>query len=116
MLIDTRAIDFPMTGAILRHVEHRVESALGPLARAVLKVTARLEDVNAGRGGIDKRCGLTVALRRHGVVVARATDFDLYVAVDRAARRARRLVLRALRQHVRRQRGDRQRPGALVGA
>ena len=116
MLIDTRPIGFPLTAAILRHVEYRVESALGPVARRVLKVTARLEDVNAGRGGIDKRCGLTVALRRHGVVVAHATDGDLYAAVDRAARRARRLVLRAMRQHVRRQRGDRQRPGALLGA
>jgi len=116
MFIDTRAIDFPLTAAILRHVEFRVESALGPLAQAVLKVTARLEDVNAGRGGIDKRCSLTIALRRHGVVVARATDGDLYAAVDRAARRARRLVQRSLRQHVRRQREDRQRPGALVGA
>jgi len=116
MLIDTRAIDFPLTGAILRHVEYRVASALGPTARWVLKVTARLEDVNAGRGGIDKRCGLTIALRHHGVAVARAIDGDLYVAIDRAARRARRVVLRALRQDVRRQRADRQRPGALVSA
>ena len=35
MFIDTRAIDFPMTDAILRHVESRVESALGPVARWV---------------------------------------------------------------------------------
>ena len=34
MLIDTRAIDFTLTDAILRHVEYRVESALGRLPGA----------------------------------------------------------------------------------
>jgi ribosomal subunit interface protein len=116
MLIDTRGIDFPLTEAIRRHVESRVESAVGPAARWVVRVTARLEDVNAARGGIDKRCSLTIALRHHGVVVARAIERDLYLAIDRTARRARRLVLRALRQDVRRHRADRQRPGALVNA
>jgi ribosomal subunit interface protein len=116
MLVDTRAIDFALTDAILRHVEHRVESALGPAARRVLKVTARLEDVNAGRGGVDKRCSLTVALRNHAVVVAQATEVDLYFAIDQAARRVRRSVLRTLKQHIVRQRRDSQRPGALVGS
>ncbi len=118
MLIDTRAMDFRPTDAILRHVEYRVETALGPLARYVLKVTARLDDLNAGRGGIDKRCRLAVALRRHGIVVAQALDVDLYAAIDVAARRARRSVLRTLKQHVGRERGGdrRRRPGALVHA
>ena len=116
MLIDTRAMDFRLTDAILRHVEYRVETALGPLARHVLKVTARLEDLNAGRGGIDKRCRLAVALRRGGLVVAQALDVDLYAAIDVAARRARRSVLRTLKQHVGRERSDRRRPAALVPA
>src|SRR5215831_4873993 len=53
MLIDTRAIGFALTGAIRRHVESRVGSALAPVAGWVLNVTARVEDVNADRGGID---------------------------------------------------------------
>ena len=73
MLIDTRAIDFALTDAIQRHVESRVEAALGVVARWVVGVTARLEDINADRGGIDKRCRLVAALRRRGVVVAEAT-------------------------------------------
>ena len=116
MLIDTRAMDFGLTDAILRHVEYRVETALGPLSRHVLKVTARLEDLNAGRGGIDKRCRLAVALRRHGVVVAQALDVDLYAAIDGAARRARRSVLRTLKRHIGRERSDPRRLPALVRA
>lgn len=114
MFIDTRAIGFALTDAIHRHVEYRVESALGPIARWVLNVTARLEDVNANRGGIDKRCRLVVALRGHGVVVGEATHADLYAAVDEAADRVRRAVTTTVTRHVGRERRDSQRPGALV--
>ena len=115
MLIDTRAIGFPLTGAILRHVESRVESALGPVARWVLDVTARLEDVNADRGGIDKRCSLVASLRGgRGVVVAEALNEDLYAAVDEAAGRLRRSAIRSVSRPMARDRKDVQRPGALV--
>src|SRR4051794_18945394 len=82
MLIDTRAMGFALTDAILRHVEARVGAALGPFARRVLKVTVRLEDINGDRGGADKRCSIVVALRRHGVEIAEAINADLYAAVD----------------------------------
>ena len=103
-----------MSEAILRHVESRLESALGPFARSVVRITARMQDVNANRGGIDKRCGVVVALRRHGVVTAEVTDQNLYVAVDAVAHRIRRVVKRAVKRHVSRERKDRQRPGALL--
>lgn len=116
MFIETRAIDFLLTDAILRHVESRVESALGPVTRWVMTVTARLEDVNASRGGVDKRCRLVAALRRRGIVVAEATDADLYAAVDEASSRIRRSALRAVTRRGPRERKDPQRPGALVHA
>ena len=114
MLIDTRTMGFTLTDAILRHVEARVGSALGPFSRWVLKVTVRLEDVNADRGGIDKRCSIVVALRRQQVAVAEATRADLYAAVDEATSRIRRSVVRATKRHLTRDREDIQRPGALV--
>ena len=114
MLIDTRAMGFALTDAILRHVEARVGAALGPFARRVLKVTVRLDDVNGDRGGIDKRCSIVVALRRHGVAIAEATHADLYAAVDEAARRVRRPVIRAAKRRLARDRRDPQRPGALI--
>jgi ribosomal subunit interface protein len=114
MLIDTRAIGFPLTDAIRRHVESRVESALGPVAGWVLNVTARVEDVNADRGGIDKRCGLVASLRGRGVVVAQALEADLYAAIDEAASRLRRSAVRAVSRPMARDRKDVQRPGALL--
>ena len=114
MLIDTRAIGFRLTDAIRRHVESRVESALAPVAEWVINVTARVEDVNADRGGIDKRCGLVASLRGRGVVVAEVLDADLYVAVDEAAGRLRRAAVRAVSRPMARERKDVQRPGALL--
>ena len=113
MLIDTRAIGFSLTDAILRHVEARVDAALGPFARWVLKATVRLEDINADHGGDDKRCSIVVTLRRHGFEIAEATHADLYTAVDRATNRIRRSVRRATKRHLARGRRVPQWPGAL---
>lgn len=116
MLIETRAIDFPLTEAIRGHVESRLAAALGPLDRWVQHVTVRLEDVNADRGGIDKRCSMVATLPRHGVVVIEAIDEDLYAAIDAAAHRIRRRVIRSVKQRYERQRKDPQRPGSLLAA
>jgi len=118
MLIDTRAMGFALTDAIRMHVEARIESALGHFSRWVFKVTARLEDINADHGGVDKRCGLVVAIRGHGVVTAEAMDRDLYAAVDEAARKARRLVIRPVKRHMEQQRkgGHRLNAMSLAGS
>jgi putative sigma-54 modulation protein len=114
MFIEIRALGFNLTDAIRTHVESRIESALGPFARWVLTVTARLEDINGHHGGVDKRCSLVVAIRRRGTVVANAVHEDLYLAVDEAAGRIRRSVQRLVTRRIGRQRKDIQRPGALV--
>jgi ribosomal subunit interface protein len=108
---------FTLTDPIFRHVEAGVESALAPVARWVLSVTVRLDDVNSARGGRDKRCRLVVNLRgRRGVIVAQAVDNDLYAAIDKAAKRLRRSAVRAVTRRVLSGRKDPQRPGALVPA
>lgn len=114
MVVDIRAIGFNLTDAIRMHVESRVQSALGAFSRQILTATARLEDVNASRGGIDKRCSLVVAIRGKGVVVAEAIHEDLYAAVDEAAAKIRRPVLQHIDRRTARERHNRQRPGALV--
>jgi ribosomal subunit interface protein len=114
MVIDIRAMGFTLTDAIRNHVESRVESALGPFARRVQTVTARLEDVNACRGGIDKRCSLVAVLRRQGTLVVETVHEDMYAAIDEATTRLRRSAKRALTRRIRRQRQDPQRPGALL--
>jgi putative sigma-54 modulation protein len=115
MLIDTRAMGFALTDAIQRHVESRVESALGPVAAWVLNVTARVDDVNGDRGGIDKRCTLVASFRGRGLAVVEALNADLYTAVDEAASRLRRSAVRAVKRRVDRERKNPQRPGTLLG-
>lgn len=104
MLTETRAIGFAPTEPILRHVEARLKSALGPFSRWMLKVTTRLQDINADRGGVDKRCSIVVTLRRKGIAIAQATNADLYAAIDEAASRARRSVKRLTKKHLSRER------------
>ncbi|HXE53596.1 MAG TPA: HPF/RaiA family ribosome-associated protein [Tepidisphaeraceae bacterium] len=114
MFIDVRAIGFPLSDAIRTHVQSRVNSALGPFARRVVTVTARLEDINADHGGVDKRCSLVAAVRQRGTVVTEAVHEDLYSAADEAAARLRRAVQRLLSRRIGRERKYPQRPGALV--
>ena len=104
MFIHTRAVGFLLTEAIDRHVDARLEAALGPFSRSILKGEVRLDDVNADRGGIDKRCVLVVAMRKHGVEVAEAIDADLYRAIDKATTRIRRSVARAAKARLARER------------
>ncbi|MEZ4405375.1 MAG: HPF/RaiA family ribosome-associated protein [Polyangiales bacterium] len=114
MDIDTRSLGFELTPALARHVEERVGAALSQAAGRVTRVTVRLDDVNGSRGGVDKRCRVVVTLDRHRTAVVSVTHEDLYAAVDEAARTTWRTVQRALTRHVRRERLDPQRPGALV--
>ena len=115
MTIDTRTMGFASTDAIRRYAETRVSRALSPVARWISSVTVRAEDVNAGRGGVDKRCSLVATLRHRGAVVAEATDADLYAAIDAAAARLRRGALRAVKRPFARDRKYPQRPGAIGG-
>lgn len=117
MVIETRAIGFGLTEAILRHAEARVEAALGFAAREVLRATVRLDDVNGeGHGGADKRCRVVATLRRHRTLAAEAVHADLYAAIDAAAGKMRHASVRALKRPVALQRKDPQRPGTLIPA
>ena len=113
MLIDPRPIGFDLTAALRAYVEARVENELRHFAPAVLKVTIRLEDVNGDHGGIDKHCSIVAMLRRRRVVVAEATDANLYNAIDQAGQRIRHSVRRALTKWSAHERKSPQRPGSL---
>jgi len=51
------------------------------------------------RGGIDKRCCIQVTLKGPAAVVIEDTESSLYHAIDRAADRAGRSVMRRLARH-----------------
>lgn len=114
MNFDIRARGFELTESIAQRVESKVTAALEPLGHHVVGVAARVGDVNAERGGVDKECRIVVTLDRHRTAVASAVDEDLYAAIDEAARRVRRATQRLSTRKVGRQRSDPQRPGTLV--
>jgi ribosome-associated translation inhibitor RaiA len=117
MFIDICAIGFAPTDAIRNHVEYRLAAALGWAGDAIGRVTVRLDDINADRGGIDKRCRIVAEARRPaGMLLADVVSNDLYAAIDEATTRVRQVARRRLSRRLTMQRKDPQRPGTLIPA
>ncbi len=96
MKIDIQCRGFSLTHAISAHVHKRVGFALGRGIRRLRRVQVTLSDVNGPRGGIDKRCKIEARLDGLAPVMIEDIQSDLYVAIDRAATRTARTVLRRL--------------------
>lgn len=86
------------TDELREHVEHRLAFALSQFPEHIRGVVVVLSDINGPKGGMDKRCSLRVRLNGRSDIVIEETEADFYVAVDRAADRAKRTVARRLRR------------------
>ncbi len=83
--------------ALARLARRRLEFALGRFDNRVRSLAVHLTDVNGPRGGVDKKCLVTIRLDApKPLIVIEDTDADAAVAIDRAADRAARAVARAL--------------------
>ena len=98
MRIDIKASGFDLTDGLREHTLRRLQFALGWAAYDVRTVNVRLFDVNGPRGGKDKCCRIQVPFAGTPKVVIEDTEADLYVAIDRAADRAERAVVRRLQR------------------
>lgn len=96
MHIAIQAREFPLTSALEKHVQDRLRFIFSRVADRVRRVRVTLSDINGPRGGIDKRCLIEVRLDGLSSVVIQDVQSDLYIAIDRAAGRAARTVLRRL--------------------
>ena len=96
MHISIQANGFALTDALRAHVERRMASALGWTGARLRKLAVSLSDINGPRGGRDKRCKVQVRLAGGADVVIEDTETDLYAAIDRAANRVDRAVLRRM--------------------
>ncbi|HEX9171762.1 MAG TPA: HPF/RaiA family ribosome-associated protein [Telluria sp.] len=94
MRIVIQADGFVLTEALRAYAEQRVATALGWAGRRMRKLAVSLSDINGPRGGIDKRCKIQLRLDGGQEVVIEDTEADLYVAIDRAAERADRALVR----------------------
>jgi ribosome-associated translation inhibitor RaiA len=96
MQIDIQARDFPLTDALRSHAERRLRVVLTCCDEHIQRVVMRLSDINGPRGGADKRCHLQVVLAGLPNMVIEDTEANLYVAINRAADRAGRTLVRKI--------------------
>lgn len=96
MQIAIQTHGFPLTGALEKHVQDRLRFTFSRVADRVRRVRITLSDINGPRGGVDKRCLIEARLDGIPSVVIQDIQSDLYIAIDRAAGRAARSVMRRL--------------------
>lgn len=94
LLISTRGLR--LTQEERQHVERRVGFALGRFGDRIGLVRLRLTDLNGPKGGIDKRCVITVRVIGVQEIRAEATVPLPMEAVDCASDRVSRAVKRSL--------------------
>lgn len=96
MRIDIYANGFELTDHLRSHIERRLQFALGRVNDNLDKVHVRLSDVNGPRRGQDKCCQIQIPLCGKQDIVVEDTETDIHAAIDRAADRAGRTLLRRL--------------------
>ena len=96
MKIGIKCRGFSLTSAIAGRVHKRLDFLLGGRIRRLRRVDVTLSDLNGPRGGVDKRCLIKVSIDGLRPVVIEDVQSDLHMAIDRAAGRASRTVVRRM--------------------
>lgn len=112
MQFEIRQRGIKITEQLRAHVAERLDLALERFARSIRRVRVYLSDVNGPRGGMDRRCRVTVELARRGNVVVTGLDSDIFTAVTQTASRTKLAVRRHLKQRLSRRRPARNSPAA----
>lgn len=94
MRVAIQANGFVMTIALRMYTERRMAVALGWARHHMRKLAVSLSDINGPRGGVDKQCKIQVQLSGGRQVIIEECEEDLYAAIDRAADRADRAVVK----------------------
>ncbi len=102
---------FPLTASLLDHTERRLGFALARITDRIRRVVVRLGDANGPHGGVEKFCRIQVFLEDAPPVLIEDIGGGLYAAIERAAERAGRNVVRGLyRRHEKNARPARPQP------
>lgn len=96
MLLKAHGHNVELTDSLDAHITDRFKAALDQYDRIVQEITVRLEDVNGPKGGVDKRCHVTIHLRSGSTVVVDEVQADMFAAVSVAADRSKQVVGRKL--------------------
>ncbi|MDQ3263924.1 MAG: HPF/RaiA family ribosome-associated protein [Myxococcota bacterium] len=96
MRVEIKTRHVAVTEQVREHIERRLHFALSRFGPELRSVRVLLEDVNGPRGGVDKRCQLTLRGPRVGNITIEEMSADASAAVDIAADRAARALARSL--------------------
>jgi putative sigma-54 modulation protein len=98
MKIEVRFRGLSSSDALREHASRRVHFHLSRFGKEVTSVLMRIADINGPKGGVDKRCQVTVRGPRFGSATLDDLSGDAYSAVDIAVERIGRAVRRELRR------------------
>ena len=96
MKIEIRFRGLESSDALRDHVSRRIHFHLSRFGNEVTAILVRLADVNGPKGGVDKRCQVTVRDPRIGAATLDEMGGDAYSAVDMAVERVGRSIGREL--------------------
>lgn len=96
MIVDIHAQGFTVTPALAVHVRRRLGFVLTRHSAHIQRVAVRVGDENGPRGGVDKYCRIQVNLLDAPFAIVEDVGTDLYAAIDRAADRVGRVVVKHL--------------------
>jgi ribosomal subunit interface protein len=96
VIVDIHGQGFTVTPALAEHVRRRLGFVLTRHSDRIQRVAVRVGDENGPRGGVDKYCRIQVHLLEAPVAVIEDVGADLYAAIDRAADRIGRVVVKHL--------------------
>ena len=92
MKIQINAGDVHHSEAVDTHIHSKLATVLKRWGDRVTRVEVHLRDLNASKGGPDKRCTVEVRLAGHQPLAVEADNRDLYDAITEAAGKAERAV------------------------
>lgn len=96
MIVDIHGQGFTVTPALAEHVRRRLGFVLTRHSDHIRRVAVRVGDENGPRGGVDKYCRIQVHLLDAPFAMVEDVGADLYAAIDRAADRVGRVVVKHL--------------------
>jgi ribosome-associated translation inhibitor RaiA len=96
MRLAIRSRGLELTDELRDHVTRRLSFTLSRISDRLRRVDVTVADINGPKGGVDKICRVRILGPGLGELVIEERDSDITVAVDVAASRAARSVLRAL--------------------
>lgn len=96
MRIQVSARRLDTSGRLRAHAERLLRSKLGRFSSRIMDAPVMITKLNRSDGRFDTRCRIQVRIRGLTQIIVEEVGKDPYIAVDRAADKVRRAVVRKL--------------------